>query len=63
MSEIITAGVDIGSTSSKALILEDGQILAHVTGPSSTNPTKTARKVSMRHWKRQGRKRKMFATS
>ena len=56
MSEIITAGVDIGSTSSKALILEDGQILAHVTGPSSTNPTKTARKVFHEALEKAGKK-------
>ncbi len=45
MSKNITAGVDIGSTASKALILNDGCILSHVTGPSTTNPTKTAETV------------------
>ena len=45
MATPITAGVDIGSTASKALILNDGHILSHVTGPSTTNPTKTARNV------------------
>jgi predicted CoA-substrate-specific enzyme activase len=56
MSKILTAGVDIGSTSSKALILEDGAILASVTGPSSTNPTKTARKVFQEALDKAGRK-------
>jgi predicted CoA-substrate-specific enzyme activase len=56
MSRIITAGVDIGSTSSKALILEDGQILSSITGPSTTNPTKTARKVYREALEKAGRK-------
>jgi predicted CoA-substrate-specific enzyme activase len=54
MSTTITAGVDIGSTASKALILNDGHILSYVTGPSTTNPTKTAREVFHEALKRAG---------
>ena len=39
---MITAGVDIGSTTSKAVVLKDGEILSAVIGPSTTNPKKTA---------------------
>jgi len=39
---MITAGVDIGSTASKAVIFQNSQILGSVIGPSSTNPAKTA---------------------
>jgi predicted CoA-substrate-specific enzyme activase len=38
----ITAGVDIGSTASKAVILIDGEPVAQIVGPSSTNPKRTA---------------------
>lgn len=42
---MITAGVDIGSTASKALVLQDDEIKSCVIGPSSTNPAKTARDI------------------
>ncbi len=42
---VITAGVDIGSTASKALIMRDSEILSAIIGPSSTNPAKTARSI------------------
>jgi len=42
---MITAGVDIGSTASKVVVLRDAQILNHLTGPSSTNPGKTAKEI------------------
>jgi len=42
---MITAGVDIGSTASKSLVLMDGKILAQVIGPSTTNPAKTALEI------------------
>jgi (R)-2-hydroxyacyl-CoA dehydratese activating ATPase len=42
---MITAGVDIGSTASKSIILNDGKILSAVIGPSTTNPKKTAIEV------------------
>ena len=42
---MIAAGVDIGSTASKAVILEGDGILASLIGPSSTNPAKTAREI------------------
>jgi predicted CoA-substrate-specific enzyme activase len=41
----IVAGVDIGSTASKAVILVDGEPVGHVVGPSSTNPSRTAHKI------------------
>lgn len=41
----ITAGVDIGSTASKAVILIDGKPAGQVVGPSSTNPKRTAREI------------------
>lgn len=41
----ITAGIDIGSTTSKAVVLMDGQIASCFIGPSTVNPTKTARQV------------------
>ena len=41
----ITAGVDIGSTASKAAILVDGQPAGEIIGPSSTNPKRTAHEI------------------
>ena len=41
----ITAGVDIGSTASKAVILVDRRPAAQIIGPSSTNPKRTAREI------------------
>jgi predicted CoA-substrate-specific enzyme activase len=41
----ITAGVDIGSTASKAVVLVDGAPVAQVVGKSSTNPARTARSL------------------
>ncbi len=41
----ITAGVDIGSTASKAVILIDGVVRGQVVGDSTTNPAKTARDI------------------
>ena len=38
----VTAGVDIGSTASKVVILKENEVLAQVIGPSSTNPKRTA---------------------
>ena len=42
---LITAGVDIGSTASKALVLSDGRVLSQIVGPSTTNPSRTAREI------------------
>ena len=42
---MITAGVDIGSTASKAVILSDNEIKGAITGPSTTNPAKTAKDI------------------
>lgn len=44
-NSIITAGVDIGSTASKALIMRAGDVLSFVIGPSSVNPARTAETV------------------
>ena len=44
-STTVTAGIDIGSTASKAVVLADGTIAAYFIGPSTVNPTKTAREV------------------
>lgn len=41
----ITAGVDIGSTASKAVLLIDRKPAAQIIGPSSTNPKRTAREI------------------
>ena len=41
----IVAGVDIGSTASKAVILVDGKSVGEVVGPSSTNPKRTAHEI------------------
>ncbi|MDD5225428.1 MAG: acyl-CoA dehydratase activase [bacterium] len=45
LETIIVAGVDIGSTTSKAVILEGRRIVGTFIGQSSTNPTKTADEV------------------
>jgi (R)-2-hydroxyacyl-CoA dehydratese activating ATPase len=42
---IVTAGVDIGSTASKAVILVDGVPAAEIVGQSTTNPAKTADRI------------------
>lgn len=42
---MITAGVDIGSTASKAVIVDDSTLRSCVIGPSSTNPAKTAKTI------------------
>jgi len=42
---IVTAGVDIGSTTSKAAVVVDRRIAAQVVSPSSTNPSRTAAEV------------------
>jgi predicted CoA-substrate-specific enzyme activase len=45
---IVTAGVDIGSTASKAVILIDGRPGGQIIGPSSTNPKRTAHEIYQR---------------
>jgi predicted CoA-substrate-specific enzyme activase len=42
---MITAGVDIGSTACKVVVLRDGAVLAAITGPSSFDPQRTAREI------------------
>jgi len=42
---MITAGVDIGSTTSKAVVLVDGAVAGQVVGASTTNPAVTARAI------------------
>ncbi len=41
----VTVGIDIGSTASKAVVMADGEIAAAYIGPSTVNPSKTAREV------------------
>lgn len=41
----VTAGIDIGSTTSKAVILKGGEIASHFIGSSTINPKKTAQNV------------------
>jgi predicted CoA-substrate-specific enzyme activase len=41
----VTAGVDIGSTASKALLMRDQEVISLTIGPSSVNPAKTAETV------------------
>lgn len=41
----VTAGVDIGSTASKAVVLVDGVPAAEFVGQSTTNPKKTADRI------------------
>ena len=41
----ITAGVDIGSTASKAVVIVDGEVAGRVVGVSTTNPSRTAREI------------------
>jgi predicted CoA-substrate-specific enzyme activase len=42
---MITAGVDIGSTASKAVVLIGREVAAQVVGPSSADPRRTAREM------------------
>lgn len=42
---MITAGIDIGSTASKAVVLADGERVGFAIGPSSTQPARSAREV------------------
>jgi len=44
----ITAGIDIGSSTSKAVIFAGGEVVSYSIGPSSVSPTKTARLVFQR---------------
>ncbi len=44
-SSTVTVGIDIGSTASKAVVMADGDIVAAYIGPSTVNPSKTAREV------------------
>jgi predicted CoA-substrate-specific enzyme activase len=45
---LLSAGVDIGSTASKAVVLGDRRILQAVIGPSSTDPARTAADIYRR---------------
>jgi len=42
---IITAGIDIGSTASKVVILADQKMISQYIGPSTVNPSKMSRLV------------------
>ena len=41
----ITAGVDVGSTASKAVVVVDGKAVGQVIGASTTNPARTAEEI------------------
>jgi predicted CoA-substrate-specific enzyme activase len=56
-NDTITAGVDIGSTTSKSLVMMNGNILAYVIGPSSANPARTASEVFLESCARAGIKK------
>ena len=45
MTDIVTAGIDIGSTASKAVILIGERPAGLIIGPSSTNPARTAHEI------------------
>lgn len=45
---ITTAGVDIGSTASKAVVIVDGEVKSSIVGPSSVNPARTAEEIYAR---------------
>jgi len=45
MSSSIVAGVDIGSTTAKALILKDGEIIGSLIGPTGTNPALAGKQI------------------
>jgi len=42
---MVTAGVDVGSTASKAVVVIDGKMASQIIGPSSTNPKRTAQEI------------------
>ena len=46
--EAIVAGVDIGSTTSKAVVLRGEEIVGSYIGPSTTNPMKTSEEVFLK---------------
>ena len=41
----VSAGVDIGSTASKVVVMIDRKMVGQVIGPSSTNPKRTAHEI------------------
>jgi predicted CoA-substrate-specific enzyme activase len=45
MSSVIIAGVDIGSTTAKALILKNGEIIGGLIGPTGTNPALAGKQI------------------
>jgi len=45
MSNSIVAGVDIGSTTAKALIMKDGEVLGGLIGPTGTNPALAGKQI------------------
>lgn len=42
---MIAAGIDIGSTACKAVVLVDGRLAGQAIGPATTNPVSTAREI------------------
>jgi predicted CoA-substrate-specific enzyme activase len=45
MSSTIVAGVDIGSTTAKAVVLKDGKIVGGLIGPTGTNPSLSGKQI------------------
>jgi (R)-2-hydroxyacyl-CoA dehydratese activating ATPase len=42
---MIAAGIDIGSTACKAVILKDGRLVSHAIGAATTKPVDTAKEI------------------
>jgi predicted CoA-substrate-specific enzyme activase len=51
---MIGAGIDIGSTACKAVILQEDRIAGYAIGPATTNPAKTAKDIFLQALKSAG---------
>jgi len=54
---VIAAGIDIGSTACKAVVLADGRLTGWAIGPSTTDPAKTAEVIFEKALERAGLER------
>jgi len=45
MSSVLLAGVDIGSTTAKAIIVKDGEVIGGLIGPTGTNPALAGKQI------------------
>jgi predicted CoA-substrate-specific enzyme activase len=52
---LVTAGIDIGSTASKAVVLVEGQPASEIVGPSSSHPARTAETIFAEALRRAGK--------